>query len=154
MTPELGQGGCLALEDAVTLAALVGAAADTGPGLDAALVEYTRQRLPRTTKLTRRARSAARLNQASGRPALVARSWAAAVAGRLPAGWLARGRPTRSTDPATGLVITAAVQVGGKTCCPATGTDAPSCHASTADRLGPGRRSTCRCGPPSLTSPG
>ncbi|MFD7664824.1 FAD-dependent monooxygenase [Streptomyces sp. NPDC059788] len=53
MTPNLGQGACQALEDAVTLAA----AADT-LGVRAGLEEYDRVRRPRTQMITRRSRQA------------------------------------------------------------------------------------------------
>ncbi|GEM_PF-32552 len=65
MTPNLGQGGCQALEDAVTLAALVGSgvpdvpdgsggpARTDGDGLRRALAAYTAQRLPRTRRVQR-----------------------------------------------------------------------------------------------------
>ncbi|WP_407554752.1 FAD-dependent monooxygenase [Streptomyces sp. Pv4-95] len=53
MTPNLGQGACQALEDAVTLAA----AADT-LGVRAGLEEYDRIRRPRTQMIVRRSRQA------------------------------------------------------------------------------------------------
>ena len=53
MTPNLGQGACQALEDAVTLAA----AADT-LGVCAGLEEYDRIRRPRTQMIARRSRQA------------------------------------------------------------------------------------------------
>jgi 2-polyprenyl-6-methoxyphenol hydroxylase-like FAD-dependent oxidoreductase len=49
MPPNLGQGGCQALEDAVTLAALV----DRGPDVRTALAAYSVARVPRTTKVAR-----------------------------------------------------------------------------------------------------
>jgi 2-polyprenyl-6-methoxyphenol hydroxylase-like FAD-dependent oxidoreductase len=48
MTPNLGQGACLALEDAVVLARIL----DRGEGLDA----YDRHRLSRTQMIAQRAR--------------------------------------------------------------------------------------------------
>ncbi|SHF92860.1 FAD-dependent monooxygenase [Streptoalloteichus hindustanus] len=51
MTPNLGQGACQALEDAVTLAAAV----DT-LGVRAGLAEYDRVRRPRTQMIARRSR--------------------------------------------------------------------------------------------------
>ncbi|MDI5982255.1 FAD-dependent monooxygenase [Amycolatopsis magusensis] len=53
MTPNLGQGACQALEDAVTLAAAV----DTF-GVPAGLAEYDRVRRPRTQLIARRSRQA------------------------------------------------------------------------------------------------
>ncbi|GAA2061228.1 FAD-dependent monooxygenase [Streptomyces albiaxialis] len=53
MTPNLGQGACQAIEDAVELAAaLDGAGGDTAAGLDA----YDRVRRPRTQMVVRRSR--------------------------------------------------------------------------------------------------
>ncbi len=50
MTPNLGQGGCQALEDAATLAVAV----ETQPGLATALRRYDELRGPRTRALARR----------------------------------------------------------------------------------------------------
>lgn len=60
MTPDLGQGGGQALEDAATLGALV---AGDAP-LAAALDRYSRLRAPRAAELIRRSRRAGRLYQA------------------------------------------------------------------------------------------
>lgn len=68
MTPNLGQGGCQALEDAATLAVLANGSGD----LDAALRRYDELRRPRTQKLARRAGMAGRaimLNSRVGRTA-------------------------------------------------------------------------------------
>ncbi|WZN63626.1 monooxygenase [Chloropicon roscoffensis] len=54
MTPNLGQGGCCALEDAVVLGRRLGGAAG-GEGMAAALRSYEAERLRRTLKLTVRA---------------------------------------------------------------------------------------------------
>jgi 2-polyprenyl-6-methoxyphenol hydroxylase-like FAD-dependent oxidoreductase len=59
MTPELGQGGCLAIEDAVVLASVL----DSEPSIAAALQRYTALRLPRTSSLALRSRRAGRLHQ-------------------------------------------------------------------------------------------
>ncbi|HEY5877712.1 MAG TPA: FAD-dependent monooxygenase [Nakamurella sp.] len=62
MTPNLGQGGNQALEDAVTLAALL-----SGPGrIDDALAEYDRLRRPRTQRIARQASVLGRVLQARG----------------------------------------------------------------------------------------
>ncbi|MFE2292976.1 FAD-dependent monooxygenase [Streptomyces sp. NPDC059452] len=54
MTPNLGQGGCQAIEDAVVLAHLLaGGGADDVP---AALAAYSEARHPRTTRISRRSR--------------------------------------------------------------------------------------------------
>src|SRR5699024_11582990 len=54
MTPNLGQGACQALEDAVELAAVLPADADVGPQLQ----ELNRRRLARVHMLARRSRIA------------------------------------------------------------------------------------------------
>lgn len=67
MTPNLGQGGNQALEDAATLVALVGRSAGrTGTELDAALADYDRMRRPRTQRMARAAWRLGRLAQADG----------------------------------------------------------------------------------------
>lgn len=72
MTPNLGQGGCQALEDAVVLAHL--AAPEAGEQAVArALAAYTAQRLPRTTRVVRRSWSVGRLTTWSSRPAVALR---------------------------------------------------------------------------------
>jgi 2-polyprenyl-6-methoxyphenol hydroxylase-like FAD-dependent oxidoreductase len=69
MTPDLGQGGCQAFEDAATLGALLAAA---GPAdVPAVLRRYDASRRPRTTALQRQARRMNRLLRLRG-----------------PAGWL------------------------------------------------------------------
>ncbi|WP_128817753.1 FAD-dependent monooxygenase [Streptomyces sp. S063] len=52
MTPNLGQGGCQAIEDAVVLAHLLAG----GTGVPAALAAYTEARHGRTTRISRRSR--------------------------------------------------------------------------------------------------
>ncbi|WP_049803424.1 flavin-dependent monooxygenase [Pseudonocardia dioxanivorans] len=69
MTPDLGQGGNQALEDAVTLAALVA----REPGIDAALARYDTTRRARTAKIARRSRQIGSVAQARGRLTGVAR---------------------------------------------------------------------------------
>ncbi|MEU8436140.1 FAD-dependent monooxygenase [Streptomyces sp. NPDC029216] len=66
MTPNLGQGGCQAVEDAVVLAHLL-----TRPDVPAALAAYTRARLARTDAIRVRARRAGRV-AALGHPLAVA----------------------------------------------------------------------------------
>jgi 2-polyprenyl-6-methoxyphenol hydroxylase-like FAD-dependent oxidoreductase len=86
MTPDLGQGGGMAIEDAVVLASLLG---DDRPVV-AALHEYTRERLPRTTAVAKRSRRAGRMNSAPyGAQVLAAR-----LMGRLPGGTVPRGLDT------------------------------------------------------------
>ncbi|MFB7654638.1 MULTISPECIES: FAD-dependent monooxygenase [unclassified Streptomyces] len=68
MTPNLGQGACQALEDAVTLAA----ALDTGPTVEAALARYNAERRPRSQAVARAARQAGRMGQQLSHPVAVA----------------------------------------------------------------------------------
>jgi 2-polyprenyl-6-methoxyphenol hydroxylase-like FAD-dependent oxidoreductase len=83
MTPDLGQGGGMAIEDAVVLAQLLGEDRPVVP----ALHEYTRIRLPRTTAVARRSRRAGRMYSTPyGAQVLAAR-----LVGRLPGAALARG---------------------------------------------------------------
>ena len=91
MTPELGQGGCLALEDAVTLAISVGPGEGSGRDLSASLARYSALRVPRTRRLARRSRTTGRVTQASGRVGTVLRDAGVRVTGRLPAALVARG---------------------------------------------------------------
>ncbi|MCX4637165.1 NAD(P)-binding protein [Streptomyces sp. RPA4-5] len=79
MTPNLGQGGCQAVEDAVVLAHLAAPDAD----LAAALTAYTRQRLPRTMDVVRRAERIGRLTTWRSRPARALRAALMAVPARL-----------------------------------------------------------------------
>jgi 2-polyprenyl-6-methoxyphenol hydroxylase-like FAD-dependent oxidoreductase len=85
MTPFLAQGGCQAMEDAVTLARTVDPADVRG-----SLTAYSRQRLARTQQLVRRSR---RVGDAVLRPGpLVAavRNRVAGLAGLLPEDLIAR----------------------------------------------------------------
>jgi 2-polyprenyl-6-methoxyphenol hydroxylase-like FAD-dependent oxidoreductase len=72
MPHHLGQGACLAFEDAATLRSLV---ADAVPGeqLAAAVENYSRLRRPRTTSVVRQTRRMSAVVQARGRLALRAR---------------------------------------------------------------------------------
>jgi 2-polyprenyl-6-methoxyphenol hydroxylase-like FAD-dependent oxidoreductase len=65
MTPNLGQGANQALEDAVTLAALL----DSRPTVAAALSAYDKERRPRTQMITRRSRRIGAVAQAAWPPA-------------------------------------------------------------------------------------
>jgi 2-polyprenyl-6-methoxyphenol hydroxylase-like FAD-dependent oxidoreductase len=83
MTPDLGQGGGMAIEDAVVLAHLLGEDRPVVP----ALHEYSQIRLPRTTAVARRSRRAGRMYATPyGAQVLAAR-----LVGRLPGAALARG---------------------------------------------------------------
>jgi 2-polyprenyl-6-methoxyphenol hydroxylase-like FAD-dependent oxidoreductase len=72
MTHHLSQGGCLALEDAATLQALL---ADASPGhtLGAALAQYTQLRRARVARVTAQSRRVGSVLQARGRFAVRAR---------------------------------------------------------------------------------
>ncbi|MEO3808214.1 FAD-dependent oxidoreductase [Sphaerisporangium sp. B11E5] len=74
MTPNLGQGACQAIEDAVVLAAVADRAGPAG---------YTEARLARTSALMRRSRSICRLTRWSNPLAVRARDTAMALSGRL-----------------------------------------------------------------------
>jgi 2-polyprenyl-6-methoxyphenol hydroxylase-like FAD-dependent oxidoreductase len=77
MTPDLGQGGCQAIEDAVVLAQSMMASPE---GLQA----YTASRLPRATKIAARSHSMSRLHHASKPLGMLARDRALWLGGRLP----------------------------------------------------------------------
>ncbi|HEX7162304.1 MAG TPA: FAD-dependent monooxygenase [Trebonia sp.] len=62
MTPDLGQGGCQALEDAATLGALLAARASDDE-VSRALARYTSDRAPRAAGIVRRSYRAGRLYQ-------------------------------------------------------------------------------------------
>ncbi|KPI05974.1 monooxygenase FAD-binding protein [Actinobacteria bacterium OV450] len=68
MTPNLGQGACQALEDAVTLAAALAAE----PTVDAALALYDAERRPRSQAVARAARQAGRMGHRLSHPLAVA----------------------------------------------------------------------------------
>ncbi|WP_141582601.1 FAD-dependent monooxygenase [Actinomadura sp. WMMA1423] len=76
MTPNLGQGACQAVEDAVVLAHEVSSG---GGGLPA----YTAARLPRTTAVMRRSLQIARLTALSGAVPVAARNAMVWLGGRL-----------------------------------------------------------------------
>jgi 2-polyprenyl-6-methoxyphenol hydroxylase-like FAD-dependent oxidoreductase len=75
MTPNLGQGACQAIEDAVVLAAY----ADRAGGL----ALYSAARVPRTTEVAAASRRIGRLTQISNPVAVWARDTAMRLAGRL-----------------------------------------------------------------------
>jgi 2-polyprenyl-6-methoxyphenol hydroxylase-like FAD-dependent oxidoreductase len=72
MPHHLGQGACLAFEDAATLRLLL-ADPQPGPDLLAAIETYSRLRQPRTTSVVRQTRRMSAVVQARGRLALRAR---------------------------------------------------------------------------------
>ncbi|MFD1147236.1 FAD-dependent monooxygenase [Saccharothrix hoggarensis] len=69
MTPYLGQGACMAFEDAVVLAA---ACARAGRDVPGALAEYDRQRRPRTQSVARASRMMGRVGHRLRNPVAVA----------------------------------------------------------------------------------
>jgi len=86
MAPTLGQGGNQAIEDAVVLAHHL--AEHTGPetgedGVEGALAAYTRDRLPRTMDIVRRAGRMARTINMTSAPACALRNAAMGAVGRL-----------------------------------------------------------------------
>ncbi|MGQ4389931.1 FAD-dependent monooxygenase [Streptomyces sp. SAS_270] len=68
MTPNLGQGACQALEDAVVLAA----ALTTEPTIESALAHYDTERRPHSQSVARAARQAGRMGQQLSNPLAVA----------------------------------------------------------------------------------
>lgn len=78
MTPNLGQGACQALEDAVTLAT----ALDAHASVSAALAAYDADRRPRTQWVARRSRLIGAVGQWSAAPAVALRTAAMRLAPR------------------------------------------------------------------------
>lgn len=62
-TPNLGQGACQAIEDAVILAHEL----DRGPNIDQALSRFEHQRIPRVTSIVKRSRRLGAIAQSQGR---------------------------------------------------------------------------------------
>jgi 2-polyprenyl-6-methoxyphenol hydroxylase-like FAD-dependent oxidoreductase len=62
MTPNLGQGGCQAMEDAVVLASAIGAASGGG-AIEAALRAYEQKRIARTSMLVTMSRRVGAVGQ-------------------------------------------------------------------------------------------
>jgi 2-polyprenyl-6-methoxyphenol hydroxylase-like FAD-dependent oxidoreductase len=84
MTPNLGQGACQALEDAVVIFRL---AAGTEPGAVAGmLARYTASRLPRTTDVVRWSRRAATMTTWDSPPAVAFRNMVIRLTGKLAPG--------------------------------------------------------------------
>lgn len=89
MTPNLGQGACQALEDAVTLARLAaGADRESVPEL---LTRYSAARLPRTTMVVRRSRRAAAMTRWTSPAAVAFRDGLAGFVGKVAPGAALRG---------------------------------------------------------------
>ncbi len=88
MTPNLGQGACQALEDAVVLSRLAAAGEDE---VVSALAAYTSARLPRTTQVVRWSRRAATMTTWTARPAIATRNTVVRVLGKVAPGALLGG---------------------------------------------------------------
>jgi 2-polyprenyl-6-methoxyphenol hydroxylase-like FAD-dependent oxidoreductase len=92
-TPNLGQGACLAIEDAVVLARTIGQASDW----ESALAHYHRQRGPRTARITRLSRWWGRSGLWKAAPLVWLRDQAYRS---TPASWFERGmRDQYGYDP-------------------------------------------------------
>lgn len=89
MTPNLGQGACQALEDAVTLARL--AAGADRPAVPSVLTRYSAARLARTTMIVRRSRQAAAMTMWTSPFAVALRDSLAAAVGKVAPGAALRG---------------------------------------------------------------
>ena len=90
MTPDLGQGGCMAIEDAVVLADQLGPPA-AGRPIGEALAAYSEQRRPRASVVARQSRSIGRVGQARSPAAAAVRTALVRGAALLPGRVLLRG---------------------------------------------------------------
>ena len=82
MTPHLGQGANQAMEDGVTLAALVGPSKGSAEVVTA-LAQYTALRAPRGADMVRRSHRMGALTQSTSRPKEALRNLGMRLAGRL-----------------------------------------------------------------------
>lgn len=82
MTPHLGQGANQAMEDAVTLAALVGPAEDSVE-IATGLARYSALRVPRGVDMVRRSHRVGALTQTASRPKAAMRNVGMRLAGRV-----------------------------------------------------------------------
>ncbi|WP_194905128.1 FAD-dependent monooxygenase [Catenulispora rubra] len=82
MTPHLGQGANQAMEDGVTLAALVGPS-QSSTEVVTALAQYTALRAPRGADMVRRSHRMGALTQSTSRPKEALRNLGMRLAGRL-----------------------------------------------------------------------
>jgi 2-polyprenyl-6-methoxyphenol hydroxylase-like FAD-dependent oxidoreductase len=83
MTPNLGQGACQAIEDAVVLARLMAGSGSGAASVGAALATYTAQRLPRTTQVVRWSRRMGAMSTWKAPAAVAFRDQLAAVMGKV-----------------------------------------------------------------------
>jgi 2-polyprenyl-6-methoxyphenol hydroxylase-like FAD-dependent oxidoreductase len=83
MTPNLGQGACQAIEDAVVLARLAARSGNDPASVGQALAAYTAQRLPRTTQVVRWSRRMGAMSTWKAPAAVAFRDQLAAVMGKV-----------------------------------------------------------------------
>jgi 2-polyprenyl-6-methoxyphenol hydroxylase-like FAD-dependent oxidoreductase len=83
MTPNLGQGACQAIEDAVVLARLAARSGNDPASVGQALATYTAQRLPRTTRVVRWSRRMGAMSTWKAPAAVAFRDQLAAVMGKV-----------------------------------------------------------------------
>jgi 2-polyprenyl-6-methoxyphenol hydroxylase-like FAD-dependent oxidoreductase len=83
MTPNLGQGACQAIEDAVVLARLVAGSGNGAAPVGQALAAYSAQRLPRTTQVVRWSRRMGAMSTWKAPAAVAFRDHLAAVMGKV-----------------------------------------------------------------------
>lgn len=98
MTPNLGQGACQALEDAVVLSRLLtGAAAE---GVPAALERYSATRMPRTHMIVKRSHQMGRMSTWRSPAAIALRNTLVSVVGKVsPGAALAGTAPVFDWEP-------------------------------------------------------
>nr|BFE82746.1 hypothetical protein GCM10020093_053470 [Planobispora longispora] len=96
MTPNLGQGACQAIEDAVVLAHVAGPGEGPADDIAARLAHYTAARLERTWKIVSRSSSINRATKIRNPLAVRLRDTLMALASRLAPGRVA-ARPTTSS---------------------------------------------------------
>ncbi|HMD45192.1 MAG TPA: hypothetical protein VKG43_03475 [Acidimicrobiales bacterium] len=84
MTPDLGQGACQAIEDAVVLAECLSV---TRAGVEAMLADFASRRLSRVRRIVREARQLGRLNASASPVAAFVRS---SLFGLVPRGYARR----------------------------------------------------------------
>jgi 2-polyprenyl-6-methoxyphenol hydroxylase-like FAD-dependent oxidoreductase len=86
MTPNLGQGGCQAIEDAVVLAHSVSPATDIAAGLDV----YSAARVARASRIAAQSARAARMQQMEAPFGIALRDMAIRLVGKLGPGLMLR----------------------------------------------------------------
>ncbi|HSZ40210.1 MAG TPA: FAD-dependent monooxygenase [Trebonia sp.] len=86
MTPNLGQGACQALEDAVVLSRLLAGAAGAAGAVPAALRQYSAVRMPRTRMIVKRSRQAGMMTTWTSPTAVALRDTLVATIGKIAPG--------------------------------------------------------------------